>query len=561
MPGPGNIVILDPDFGSEVVNSSGISTRDVFNAMTPTQRNLMTAMASWSGSAHGLGSPLRRAGSLFDRDRYVTPTNIFDQMTLAYDAVENDDVVAGVLESTESLAFARMSMHADDIDEQDIYNQIAADLDLDSRLREMWRELFTVSQFYVGVWWHTKEYKVSGKGRKKAVNVRCPKALTILDPLKVIPVGLPMFGQSKLAWVADRDEATAIDSGVPDEIMQRLILGKYTPTATDKKYLAEIGVAADRLYELNPANVFRHAATKPGYQQLAAVRMKSIFKYLDMKHQLQSMDRTHLIGATNFIVLITQGSDKNPAKPEEIAHLQASVRTVAQTPVLVGDHRLDVKIVTPNTDSTLSPERYDTIDIRITSRLYQMFVRSSGAERSDNSEKLMKVVASGMESRRKMLRRTLEKHIFTPMFEQNDGLKTPPRLQFHPARIALEFDDALASFMMELRNSREISRHTLLSQFEFSQEFEADMLEREDDLYDDIFKTINPNNQGQPGSGVGPDGKPQDPALIKKKQIDEGRSGGRQGGTKKGGGAAPGTRQGKTPLKPAAQEESDDDQD
>ncbi len=556
MPGPGNVVILDPDFGSEVINSSEIATADVYRAMTGSQRQLMRAMASWAGTAQGTGGfgGNRRAGNLFDRDKYVTPSNIFDQMSLAYDAVENDDVVAGVLESTEALAFSRMSMHATDVDDQDIYNQIAADIDLDSRLREMWRELFTVSQFYVGVWWGSKEYKVTGKGRKKTVTVRCPQELTILDPLKVIPVGSPMFGREKLVWIADRDEAERIDKGVADPIMERLILGKYMPTKADEKYLSELGLGLTRehLYELNPANVFRHTATKPGYQRLAAVRMKSIFKYLDMKNNLQAMDRAHLIGGSNFIVLITQGSDAALAKPEEINHLQTMVRSIGQTPVLVGDHRLSVEIVTPKLDSTLDPKRYDTIDSRITSRLYQMFVRSTGAERSDNSEKLMKVVASGMESRRKMLRRTLEKHIFGPMFDMNDGLKTPPKLQFHPARIALEFDSAMASFMMELRNAREISRHTLLSQFEFSQEFEAEMLEREEEIYDDIFQTINPNNQGQPGSGVGPDpNKPAQltPAQIRKKQTDEGRSGGRQGGTKKGGG---------DPRRPAAQEDDDD---
>ena len=125
--------------------------------------------------------------------------------------------------------------------------------------------------------------------------------------------------------------------------------------------------------------------------------MKSIFELLDLKSQLRQMDRVHLIGGTNFIIVVTKGTDQHPAKPQEIANLQAQVRTVARLPVLVGDHRLQVEIVTPKMDMTLKAERYNSIDSRITGRLYLTMV--SGAYQAgttgDDSIKLTKVIAAG----------------------------------------------------------------------------------------------------------------------------------------------------------------------
>jgi hypothetical protein len=562
--GNANTVEEELGVGVEVWNQTQVPTADVLRAMPANWRPLMDSLGRWAMDTRRRG----RAGNLFDRDKFVTPETVVGQMKLAYDAVESDDIVSNVLETTEALAFSKVDFFAEDPDEQDVYNQVAEDIDLDSRLREMWRELFAVSQFYCAIWWQTKTFKVSGKNRKKQVTIRCPKALSLLDPLKIVPVGMPLFNRERLAWVADRNEAESFGNARDDEILSRLILGPYTPTEQDKRQLQDAGFdQLDHLFELNPANVFRHTATRPQYQTFASVRMKSTFELLDQKQQLRSMDRAHLIGGTNFIVLVTQGSDQWPLKPEEFAHLNAAVRTVAQTPVLVGDHRLNVQIVTPQIDNTLKSERYDTVDVRLAQRLFQMFVRSAGGDKSDKSEGLAKVVAAGMESRRKMLRRTLEAAVLRPMFEANDNLSTEPVMQFHPKSIALDFDANLATFMLSLREAREISRHTILSQFELSEAFEALMLEREKELYDDTFQTINPNNQGQPGGpgATGPDGQPQSvpvhvvPDPTKKKAAPAKKAAPkkpnqnqqRQAGRRKGG-AAPGTGQGQAPRKGAS---------
>jgi hypothetical protein len=555
-------VVLDPEFGVYVDNDTGYPTREIIEAGAG-QHALIAALVRW-GSDTQLKHGQNRVGTLFDRDRYVTPQSVFEQMRLAYDAAETDDVVSGVVEATESLAFSRVSFYADDPDEEDVYNQIAADIDLDSRLREMWREMFTVSTFVGAIWWHTKTYKVRGttdKGtkRKKEITVRCPQAISLMDPLRVIPVGSLLFNREKLAYVADREEAERFEKILAsrdgtDPIVERLFLGRYEPSDEERHWLASLGFNRPELFLLDPTSVFRHTATRPQYKPFASVRLRSVFELLDMKQQLRQMDRAHLIGGTNFIIVITKGTDAHPAKSTEITNLQTQVRTVARLPVLVGDHRLNVEIVTPKLDNTLKAERYNAIDGRITARLYQLLV--SGAYQAgttgDDSTKLAKVIARGLESRRHMLRRTLERYVFGPMFAQNDTLTTAPKLRYHPKSIDLSFDAAFASFLLDLRATGDISRETILSQFDLDQADEARMVERERESYDDIFQTTVPfdapaNNQRR-GPGQAQPAQPAAPAGTKAQPAQR-RAGRRQGG------AAPGSGQGQTPRQPRRKSE------
>jgi hypothetical protein len=574
---PPGAVLLDEDFGTSVVNATDVPTADVYQALENQDRSLVQALSGWVQSTRLAGfseNHPRRNGGIFMRDRYVAPAQFYEQMKLAYHALETDDIVAGVAESTESLAFSGMSFFAADRDEQDVYNQMAQRIDLDARMREIWRELFAVSQVYIAVWSSQQTFKMRGTtpqgiARKKTITCVAPQGMTLLDPLKIVPVGLPLFGKEQLAYIASREEESRFNEIVVapfdprfenrtrDEIVERFIVGRYTPDRIESAELATLGVNPSSLWLLNPENVFSHSLTKPGYSRVAPVRMRSVFELLDMKQQLRQMERAHLIGATNFIVLITKGSDQIPARPEEIANLQTMVKTVARVPILIGDHRLSVEIVTPKIDNTLRAERHNTLDSRLTARLYQMFMLGNYAAGAggDDSVKLVKVIARGMESRRHMIMRSLEKHVFRPMFEGNEVLTTRPKLQFHPRSIALDFDAAYASFLFDLRQANDLSRETILSQFDLSQELEAKLREREQEEYDEIFKTqvpfsapnpaLPPGQQPPPGQvppGQPPPGQPP-PANQPPARRDNG--GGRRGG----GGAAPGSGQGQPPRR------------
>ena len=539
--------IFVEDGSVEILNETDVDTSAVMAALGGKLEAEIASITRWHADVRR-----RRDGGLFDRDKYLNPEGIFEQFKVARKAAAEDDIVSGVIEATEALAFAKMSIECENEEEEDFWNQLAAELDVDSRLREQWRELVTLSQFYCAVWWKTKEYKVRGrtaggnKKRKVFNRLAVPAGVTLLDPLKIVPVGNMWFNREQLAYIADFGETDIIDRVIrgeaQDPMFKQLIVGPYTPTSSERQEFGELGIAADNLYLLNSENVFRHTETRSQYERFAKVRMMAVSELLDLKHQLRAMERAHLIGGTNFIVLIRRGTDQLPASPGEVQQLRTQVRTLSRLPVLVGDHRLSVDIVTPATDKTLDPARHNGIDARIAARLYQMFMTGnfSAGARGDDSIKLARVVARGLESRRHMMRRTWERRILLPTFERNPELTSLPKLRFHPKRVALDLDPAYVNFILDLRDRGDLSRETILEEADFSQSTEARRRQLEKDRYDDIFETVVP---GAPAPTSTP--------------SDSRRAGRRGGGTKNGGGAAPGTGQGQEPRDP--RNKSDDD--
>lgn len=536
----GSEIWYDSETGATVINETTIPSSDIFKAFNEQHPEIAT-LVRWGADT----KPVSRHGGLFERDRYVTPDSIFDQFQVSLDAAENDDVVSGIVESTEALAFNKISFSCDDEQEEDVWNQILEDINMDSLIRQMWRESFIVSQFYAAVVWHKKSFKVKAKtkkgnkSKKTFTDLKVPKGITILDPMKVVPVGNTIFGQDRLVYIASKGEAPDFDNVLAgdnssDQVVSQLITARYSPDREELQRIKKVTGASnvDNLFLLNPDTVFRHTATKPDYQRFATVRMKSVFEVLDLKHQLRQMDRAHLLGATNFIILVKRGSDQMPAKQAEVNTMATQVRGTARVPVIVSDHRVEIEIITPKTDMTLTPERYNTLDARITARLYQMFMTGNYAvgTASDDSLKLGRVIARGMESRRYMIYKTLNDNVFKKILEKNSALTEAPSFNFHPKRIALDFDNNIATFLQDLRDRGDLSRETLLAELDIDQDEEARKREREAELYDDVFK---PTTVPFSGNSISPPNGDNNQEEVK---VGNTKGVGRRGGGNSNGG-------------------------
>lgn len=511
-----------------IINETNVPNNQITAALSHLVPEV-AALSRWASEG--------RQGSIFERDRYVSPHNIFGEFEVARHAVEYDDIVGGIAEATEALMFSKMSIQADSDEQEDIWNQIAADINLDSRLREMWKEFFTYSQFYAAVYWGNKTYQVNGRSpsgvkRKKKYRIMAPLGLTLLDPMKIIPVGNLLFNQESLAYITEGAESNLFNAVIngtsKDKLVSQLILRPYEANEIDRSQLREYGISSTaKLWELNPKTVFRHTATRPQYQAMASVRLKGIFELLDMKAQLRQMDRATLLAGTNFIVLVKKGSDARPANATEISNLQSQVKTVARVPLIVGDHRLNVEIITPKQDFVLKPERYNSLDLRLTGRLLNLLVAGGYAAggRNDDSIKLVKVVGRALESKRHMLRRAIEGHVLMPTYEKNDSLTVRPKLRFHPKRISLDFDPALISILRDLRDRGDLSRESILEEIDYSQFDEARRRDYEAQNYDDIFKTSVPfdspaNKRDGNNNGGGSDKSPDvDKVSVKEPKV------------------------------------------
>lgn len=535
---------LDEDgwYSIDVINESGVEV-DHTSVIDHVRRSPeVAALSSWATNLQrSTNQASRRRGTITERDRYVSPAHVFGQFETARHASTEDDMVSGWLDTTEGLAFSRMSFECDDEQQGDIWNQIARDLDLDSRLREMWREFLTYSQCVVGTYWASKAYKIrgktaGGKRSKKVATVKAPLGLTILDPMKIVPVGSLMFNQESLAYMADRNEAdyiTDVFAGKEtDLIVTELFESEYKLTETDKKMLADYGCdrrGTGTYFKCKDDRVFRHTATRQQYLPFADLRLKSIFELLDLKAQLRQMDRVFLVASTNFIILIKKGTDQLPADQKEVNALAGYARTLARIPMLVGDHRLNVEIVTPSNDRTLDAERYNVLNASISARLYQIFSLGgfSAATRGDDTAKIMRMVARGLGSKRHQLRRSVERNVIRPIMDANPlVLDESPDLRFTPKRIALDFDANMAQFILDLAERGDLSRDTLLAEYDFDQDEEFVKRKRESAQgMDDVFKTRIPFSS--------PDSQPfqEEPPQSPK------RAGRSQGGNRNGGGS------------------------
>lgn len=469
--------------------------------------------------SHVNSSPNRRSWDVFNRDDYTQSRNTFEVMAQCSLAVEEDDVLSTLAEVIEGLTFSKMGFGHHDEDEEDVWNQWARDVDLDSRTREIFRELFKVSQCYVGLWWdqriftvRTKPHLVHDRGRgnhkrRRKFPLVVPTAITIFDPAKVVPVGMLMFGQESFAYLADEDEDEAferivVEGGQPDTVVQRMLVGRYTPSKREQDELADLGIDVKRLWRFRPGSIFRHTLTRAQYERFAKVRLKSILPILELKHHLRMSDRASLIGSTNFIVVIKKGTDKLPARQAEVENLQEQARVVARLPILVGDHRLSVEIVTPRLDNTLIESRYQMLDARLVFKALQSFhPQTQGGNSGSHIKDISRVVARGLESRRHQMVRALERGIFAKIVEVNQGLlEGTPHLQFMPRRISLEFNSDIVKAVMEVRDRGDMSRETMLEELDYDQETELLRRIRESEAADDVFQTHVPHDSPEGNS-------------------------------------------------------------
>lgn len=576
--GSGNMIAMDSSLSPQDVMTAARMAAQGGGIDGDIAKVVSVMDAAWGQNGTG-GSP-KRLGGVLDRDAYLAPTGTFHEMRTARKALK-DDVVGNGADITEAFALSAVKMFTADLDEQDAWNQWAGLVDMDTLNRKLWRVLYTDSQFVAVTWWDRQSFKVRGKGeggaqRRKTFDLVCPVAVSTLDTTKVVPVGTMMFGQEQLAYIAEPDEAARFDAilrrrddpgsdpsmaylpvsygdrmltnasggGIDpvDPIVRRLITRRYRPTRAEQARLRAEGVENTRhLFLLDQRFAFRHTLTKPDHVRFADVRLASLFSILDRKQQLEQMDRAFLIGGTNYIIVITKGTDNDPASAGELKALRANATKIGQFPLITGDHRLHVEIVTPKLDVTLDEKKYDTLDKRLYARVFGTFTTTGSS--GEDPLALGRVIGTGLESRRRMLRRALERNIIEIMRLSNpDQLTGKAKMVFSPDKISMAFDSAWATFITGLLNSKHISRETALSQFGLDQSHEAAWREREEELFDPIFQSIVPFSEGN--------NDPANPISPAQRQ-EQAKAGGRSaGGNNNGGGRAPGSQQGKKSIDP-----------
>lgn len=485
------------------INATGLTDDEVMPAVRETAAEIIT----WHRK-------VKQTPSMFDRVGYDLPDDPYESFVIAENAVRIDDVIGGLADVTEALAFQGVKWESSNTDDADVYNQISADLDLDAQLRVIWREMFTFSQVVVAEWWESRSYQVrspvigNGRKRRKRYNVQAPVDWMVLDSTRIVPVGDRLFSNDPIAWAATEEEYETWLAGT-DILLNTFFPTKYTPTSDDEiERLGEWGIDYNRLLLADSQYVYRYTDTRPQYKPFADLRLGNVFPLLDMKMQLMKADRVSLVGAANYILLIKKGSKEEPAHQTEIDNLRAGFKVVARVPVIVSDHRLSIEIISPARDFTLDRERYEVIDNKIARRIlgYTDVNDKSASSTEFNS----RIIRRYVENSRHMVRRLFERRIGRAVYDKNPGaFESVPNLAFMPRHVDIEGNDSLLKTVLELRAKNELSRETTLETVGFDQNVEAVRRQNEEESgMDDVFETAVPFNSPEmprPGSPTAPD--------------------------------------------------------
>jgi hypothetical protein len=503
-----------------LMNTTSIGNGEI--AGDPEVQRLAREISRWVDLSRN--SPTAHGG-MFDRQAYTPPNNPYDQIRTAKMALIEDDVVGTVAEATEAIAFrGGLKWEAPDPDDADVFNQMAADLNLDDQIRTMWREAFATDQFVCAKLWGWSEYTVRGKTtkgnqRKKKYRIWCPQRLVMLNSEHVVPLGIGPLRTDRLAWNANPADIVNFDAAsrgdIIDPLMVQFFKGLYTPSDPERTEFQQWHIYGDRLLEMDPAWVFRHCHTKPDYLKFPDLRLRSVFPLLDLKRQLRASDRAALIGAANYILLIRKGDKETPATQDEVNHLKQNYNFLAKLPVIITDHRLTIDVIAPKLDFVLKPEAYDVLDQKILTRTLSAFLPPK--VRTLDAPSWNDVICNSVQSRRHMIARTLEQEIARAVVNhpKNAGVFAPggrPSLVFTPRTVSVGTDDATMQALLALRTQREVSRDTILEHLGLDEATEAQRMELEDELYDDIFKTQIPfASPGMGGVANGGAGQGQTP--------------------------------------------------
>jgi hypothetical protein len=119
---------------------------------------------------------------------------------------------------------------------------------------------------------------------------------------------------------------------------------------------------------------------------------------------------------------------------------------------------------------------------------------------------MSRLIAKGMENRRKMIARSIEENVCRAIYEPpfNEGVfEDEPNLVYVPKQVALDMDQVVGTAVQAMRNTGDLSRMSFLEHFGFDEDVEAQRRQLEKDMgYDDLFQTHVPFDSPENGGGA-----------------------------------------------------------
>lgn len=409
-------------------------------------------------------------GSLLARRGYVAPRNVFDEIKLARDLAERDDDVAAVIGSMVSVAFAEgMRHHHEDEKTVALFNEIGKHAKLDSVWKEMYREYLISGSLTTATLFTGEEFRFSPEGVDRMVNQRVSAPLIgVLPGEQIRVIGNDLFGTASLyykpdnpaleAWLRElfnprTTPAKKNELRQRDPVMAYLLVEQVEVSAEEVHDLTGIG---DTLWRLNPRAVHRTTMPKGSWLYPRPPLTRN-FALLEAKRLLNIMDYALLQGGSNFIVVAKKGTDQRPASDKEVRNLGGVVQRASRTGVIVGDHRLNIEIITPDLKELLSSPKRRLIGRKIAGALLRVPESAAEEPGSEGAKIEVEYVTRTITSDRHDLRRHVENYIYEEAVTRNQAFnKGGPEIWF--PKVVLQGLNYFTDLILKLSDRGSIPR-------------------------------------------------------------------------------------------------------
>jgi hypothetical protein len=422
-------------------------------------------------------STYSNSGSLMTRAKWHPPQNIIEEICMARELAERDDDVAATIGMMVALAFGDGMQHAhrDEVTVS-MFDEIADEAMLIEKFKEMYREWLISHQIVTAVVYRrdSVSFTPMGADRQRSRNVSLPM-VAVLPTEQIRVIGNDIFGNAKLAyrpfsgrqeqWLMEyfSDQTSAgrkAEMRKQDPILTTLLTSQVAwDNSTEGGVSWVYGdlrdpVIGDYVYTLNPQFVSRLTGPKGQWQHPRPMLTRNM-PLLEAKRLLTIMDYCLLEAGANFLLVVKKGSDARPALPEEIANLRDTVVRASRAGVLIGDHRVNVEIITPKLDELLNPEKRKLIGRKLSSALLRTpDIANADGGAAQEILTITEILARVVNSDRDDLRRHMRKAVYKPTAARNDI--SVPMIWF--PKIILQGLQFFSDLVLGLRDRGDIPR-------------------------------------------------------------------------------------------------------
>lgn len=479
-------------------------------------------------------------GSLLTRPKFRVPTSVMEEIILARDLAERDDDVSATIGAMVALAFGdgMQNAHEDEVTVA-MFDKIARKAKLLGRFKEAYREYLIAAQCTIATVMirESISFTPMGADRQRTRSVLSPR-IAIIPAEQIHVLGNDLFGTASLAYrpFSGRQEAWLIEFfNAHTTAARKAEMRRQDPVLTtlltemvaydNAKDSGAQWVYGDPLdpvmghyvWMMNPALVQRVCMPKGQWAHPRPLLARN-FPLLEAKRLLSILDYSLLEAGANFLIVAKKGTDLRPALPEEIANLRDTLRRASRSGVMVGDHRLDIEIITPKLDELLNPAKRKLLGRKLSMAIlrlpdFQSADSGSGQSVLTDTEIISRVVASD----RRDLSEMFEDHVYEMVANANGESVTGPATIWFP-KIILQGLQFFTQLVLGLRDRGDIPRKYAVEAAGFNYTAAVQQRKLEKSSGDDKiltpppvpFSTPNgapgePGQQGGRPAGSGPD--------------------------------------------------------